>query len=252
MKNKLLSTTAIYFSKFFSIDSAKAAKGKSFGALNGINYMAPEKRNGLGVNLCAGSSAGCRALCLGHYSGQAAMVSDIENDTNNVRLSRQRKARYWIENPKAFLAEAEYHIDKLVNKARNMNLEPVIRMNGSTDIAFEDHGLIQNFPSVQFVDYTKLYKRFKNRPDNLSLTFSRSETNESTARKLLERGENVAVVFLGKFPNEYLGAPVISGDEHDLRHRDPRRDGGYIIGLTPKGRKAKRGDVFGFIVREAA
>ena len=62
----------------------------------------------------------------------------------------------------------------------------------------------------------------------------------------------MAVVFLGKFPDEYLGAPVISGDEHDLRHRDPRRNGGYIIGLTPKGRKAKRGDVFGFIVREAA
>ena len=242
------------FEKFFSVDSAKAAKGLSFGALNGINYMAPEKRNGLGVNLCAGSSAGWRALCLGHYSGHAAMVSDIENDTNNVRLSRQRKARYWIENPKAFLAEAEYHIDKLVNKARNMGLEPVIRMNGSTDIAFEDHGLIHCFSDVQFVDYTKLYKRFKNknRPDNLSLTFSRSETNEVTARKLLERGENVAVVFLGKFPDEYLGAPVISGDEHDLRHRDPRRDGGYIIGLTPNGRKAKRGDVFGFIVREVA
>ena len=82
------------FEKFFSVDSAKAAKGLSFGALNGINYMAPEKRNGLGVNLCAGSSAGCRALCLGHYSGQAAMVSDIENDTNSVRLSRQRKVRY--------------------------------------------------------------------------------------------------------------------------------------------------------------
>jgi hypothetical protein len=242
----------ILFTRFFSEDSAKAKKGLTYGALNAINYMSPHTLNGLGVNLCAGSSAGCRDLCLGHYSGQAAMVRDIEKDMNNVRLSRQRKARYWIENPTAFLAEAEYHIDKLVTKARNMDLEPVIRMNGSTDIAFEDHGLIQNFSDVQFVDYTKLYKRFKNRPDNLSLTFSRSETNEVTARKLLERGENVAVVFAGGMPDEYLGAPVISGDDHDLRHRDPRRDGGYIIGLAPKGAKAKRGDVFGFIVREAA
>jgi len=55
-------------------------------------------------------------------------------------------------------------------------------------------------------------------------------------------------VFAGVMPSEYLGAPVISGDEHDLRHLDPR--GGYVIGLSPKGSKAKR-DQSGFVVRNA-
>lgn len=39
-----------------------------------------------------------------------------------------------------------------------------------------------------------------------------------------------------------------SGTVRDLRHLDPR---GAIVGLTPKGRKAKR-DTSGFVVRLAS
>ena len=60
------------FKRFFSTDSAKAIKAEKFGYLNAINYMAPHITGGVG-NLCPDSSAGCRALCLGMYSGQAAM-----------------------------------------------------------------------------------------------------------------------------------------------------------------------------------
>ena len=82
-------------------------------------------------------------------------------------------------------------------------------------------------------------------PSNYHLTFSRSEANEADCRRVLEAGGNVAVVFGCPFPQTYLGATVINGDEHDLRHLDPR--GGFIVGLTPKGRKAKR-DASGFVV----
>lgn len=51
-----------------------------------------------------------------------------------------------------------------------------------------------------------------------------------------------------RVPAEWNGMRVIDGDEHDLRHLDPR---GVIVGLTPKGRKAKR-DTSGFVVRLAA
>ena len=64
--------------KFFSTDSAKAVKATGFGYLNAINYMAPHETAGVG-NMCPDSTAGCRDLCLGFYSGQAAMVSDLEN-----------------------------------------------------------------------------------------------------------------------------------------------------------------------------
>ena len=46
----------------------------------------------------------------------------------------------------------------------------------------------------------------------------------------------------------YLGHPVINGDEHDLRFLDPK---GVIVGLSPKGHKAKK-DTSGFVIRNYA
>jgi hypothetical protein len=45
-----------------------------------------------------------------------------------------------------------------------------------------------------------------------------------------------------------MNAPVIDGDEHDLRHLDGR---GVVIGLSPKGPRAKH-DKSGFVIRNAA
>jgi hypothetical protein len=100
------------------------------------------------------------------------------------------------------------------------------------------------------VDYTKSVKRALEHargqlPSNYHLTFSRSETNEAQCLEVLAAGGNVAVVFAGSFPVEYLGFPVINGDAHDLRHLDPR---GCVVALSPKGTRAKR-DASGFVVR---
>jgi hypothetical protein len=46
---------------------------------------------------------------------------------------------------------------------------------------------------------------------------------------VLRAGGNVAVVFAGEFPREYLGRKVVNGDLSDLRHLDER--GGVIIGV---------------------
>ena len=244
------------FKRFFSVDSAKAVKADKYGYLNGINYMAAHTTAGVG-NLCAAASPGCIDLCLGLYSGQAAMVADLEHGTNSVRESRIRKAQYFASDVQAFLDEVCQHIEALQRRAAKLGKALCIRMNGSTDIPFErikiksrgNRNVYDVFPDVQFVDYTKRFERLGRVPANLHLTFSRSETNECFARLALQRGHNVAVVFAGAMPSEYLGAPVISGDEHDLRHLDPR--GGYVIGLSPKGNKAKR-DQSGFVVRNAA
>ena len=80
------------FKRFFSTDSAKAIKADKFGYLNGINYMAPHTTGGIG-NLCPHSSQGCRDLCLGMYSGQAAMVKDLENGTNAMCAKAARPRR---------------------------------------------------------------------------------------------------------------------------------------------------------------
>ena len=238
----------IQFRRFLSVDSPKAIKANSYGYLNGINYGAPHKSGGVG-NLCSHASAGCIALCLGEHSGQAAM-------SETVRDSRKRKMVFFMKARAEYMAEFAYHVQKLIDNAKKDGLKPAIRPNGSTDIAYEGVGVTVNgvtyrnimeaFPNIPFLDYTKNPNRFNRKlPPNYHLTFSLSETNEPIARALLARGVNVAAIFDKGLPETYLGHPVINGDLHDLRFLDPK---GVIVGLSPKGHKAKR-DQSGFVIR---
>jgi hypothetical protein len=233
------------------MDNPKAIKAKGFGYLNAINYMSPHTSGGIG-NLCSHASNGCIALCLGEHSGQAAM-------SQMVRDSRKRKAAYFMKERQAFMVEFIAHIEKAQAQAHKEGLKLVVRPNGSTDIPFEGvacerngkafRNLMAAFPDVQFVDYTKNPNRFKRPlPSNYHLTFSRSETNEAYCDALLSNGFNVAAVFSGSLPDTYLNREVINGDEHDLRHLDPK---GVVIGLSPKGSRAKK-DKSGFVIRNAA
>ena len=106
--------------------------------------------------------------------------------------------------------------------------------------------LPQLFPAVQFVEYTKNPGRLGKAPANLDLTLSYSAENSVDCVNALLAGHNVAMVFAGGLPESFAGFPVIDGDKHDLRHLDAK--GGYIVGLSPKGLKAKR-DNSGFVVR---
>ena len=241
------------FPKFFSTDSAKAIKAEKYGWLNAINYMAPHTTGGAG-NLCPDSSAGCRALCLGMYSGQAAMVTDLENGTNAVRESRIAKSQFFMTERLSFMAEMEQHIRAMIRKADRESKKLAVRPNGSTDIAFEyirgynGQTLPEQFPEIQFVDYTKSMKRMlnPNRPRNYHLTFSLSETNMHEAMHVLANRKNVAVVFGHGQPETFMGHRVIDGTEHDLRHLDKQP---VIVGLDPKGKKAKN-DKSGFVVHD--
>ena len=255
----------IRFDKFLSTDNPKAAKAAEFGYLNAINYMAPHTMAGVG-NLCVDASDGCREICLGVHSGQAAM-------SEKVRQSRINKAQYFMRARAEFMNEFAVHIAKAKAKADKEGLKLCVRPNGSTDISFEGvafelseaaadrisaatgetikagkfRNIFESFPTVQFVDYTKNARRFSRAlPANYHLTFSRSETNDAEARALLERGVNVAVVYSDRSLAKNPSGQVVNGDEHDLRHLDPK--GGHIIALTPKGHRAKR-DQSGFVIR---
>lgn len=263
--------------RIFSTDSPKAIKADKYGYLNAIHYMAPHTVAGVG-NLCPNASETCKLLCLGLTSGQAGMVKDIASNDfqgNSVRRSREQKARRFMRARAQYMADVVRAIVLAKAQAANKGKKLCVRMNGSTDVMWEAikcerripawsngkrcevvrqfRNVFEAFPDVQFVDYTKIAKRFdRELPANYHLTFSRSETNERAARELLLAGHNVAVVFAGPKPVFWNGFPVIDGDEHDLRHLDPRakdyRSPGYVVGLSPKGRVAKR-DTSGFVVR---
>jgi hypothetical protein len=201
------------------------------------------------------------------------MVSDLDRDTNEVRASRIAKARRFMHDRANYLVDMVRAIDNLIKYAARLGMALCVRLNGSSDIGWEGirftvdrdargravrvtlggkdgRNIFDHFAAVQFVDYTKNPRRFdRAMPANYYLTFSRSETNEAVALSLLARGVNVAAVFSGDKPAVWNGFPVIDGDLHDLRQLDPR--GGYVIALSPKGRRAKR-DMSGFVIRDAA
>jgi len=237
--------------RIFSIDSAKAIKAQKYGYLNAIHYLAPSNLSGF--QLCPHASAGCIALCLGWESGQAGMVKH-DTDINSVRKSRIDKSRRFMRDRPNYMKDVVRSIELVVARAKRMGFKPCIRMNGSSDIAWEGirhegKTVFELFPNVAFVDYTKNPKRFDRAlPANYHLTFSRAENNEAQAIALLDRGVNVAIVFAGTKPATWNGFAVIDGDLHDLRQLDPRGSQGCIIALSPKGRKAKK-DTSGFVIR---
>jgi hypothetical protein len=241
--------------RLLSTESAKAVKAQGHGWLNGIHYMAPHASGGAG-NLCSHASAECIALCLGWYSGQASMVKDIENDTNSVRDARIAKAQAFMHDRNAYLNHLARRIVILGRHAARDAFRPCVRLNGSTDVAYERMSfaldaktaricgrregeritLLALFAHVQFVDYTKNPNRLDKAPANLALTLSFAGDNEAACIAALSRGHNVAVIFAGAFPATWNGFRVIDGDQHDLRHLDPRN---VVVGLSPKGAKAK-------------
>jgi hypothetical protein len=242
--------------RIFSTDSAKAIKAGEYGFINAIHYMAPADLSGF--NLCPHASVGCKALCLGWTSGQAGMVKN-DADMNSVRQSRVDKARRFMRERGAYLVDVVRSIELLQLQASRKGVSLCVRMNGSTDIAWEGiacerngtryRNLFEAFPDIAFVDYTKNAARFKRAlPANYHLTLSRSETNEQQCVDALGHGVNVAVVFAGDKPAQWQGFDVIDGDLHDLRQLDPRGARGVVIALSPKGAKAKR-DTSGFVVR---
>jgi len=248
------------FARFFSLDSPKAIKARGYGWLNAINYMAPHTMGGAG-NLCGNASPACILLCLGWFSGQAGMVKGGgARGRNDARRSRIAKSKAFMHDRKAFMSNMVHGLEAAIRAAVRLSLKLCARGNGSTDVPWEAIKCERNnveypsvmmaFPEVQFVDYTKSLKRALRfaaglMPANYHLTFSRSEINEADCLTVLAAGGNVAVVFGGAKPATWNGYRVIDGDKHDLRHLDPR---GVVVGLSPKGHRAKR-DKTGFVVR---
>ena len=240
----------------FSTDSSKAKKSVEYGYYNAIHYLAPASTSGF--NLCPHASAACIASCLGWFSGQASMVADLENDLNSVRKSRLQKSQRFMKDRKAYMRDVVKSIELVIRQSHAKGLLPCIRLNGSSDIAWEGvaceragvpyKNLFDAFPGVQFVDYTKNAARLKRAlPANYCLTLSYSGENAQACQDALAAGHNVAVVF-DSLPALHWGFEVIDGDLHDLRHLDPR---GVIVGLVPKGAKAKK-SMDGFVIRLAA
>ena len=167
-------------------------------------------------------------------------------------LFRSKKTLLFKNDREGFIAQLARDIQMLEKESAKHGLKPCVRLNGTSDLPFENLGIIERFPHIQFYDYTKnLLRMLPNAKaqqlPNYHLTFSRSESNESACQIVAGMKKNVAVVFNSKnFPDTYYGLPVVNGDETDLRFLDPQ---GCIVALYAKGKA--RYDTSGFVVSAA-
>lgn len=232
----------------------KTAKGEKYGYYTAVLYL---NANLAPSSICPSHTKDCLASCL-KGSGQLGM----KRGANAVTV----RTEYLLHHKEAFLFQLKKEIRMLVKKAQNRNLIPTLRLNGSSDIAWESkkYGEIiqwamSQFPDLIVYDYTKIVGRAlpeyrsKLGISNYHITFSWSGENETQCKIMLSKGVNVAVPFdtRSELPETFLSTKVIDGDLSDLRFLDTP---GSIVGLRykrsydkpEKGRKlVKR---LGFIV----
>jgi hypothetical protein len=220
--------------KLLSTSNTKIIKGEGRGYKSFILHLAPADESGYEV--CPKRTAGCTKGCL-NKAGHGGMFKKGET-TNMVQKARIRRTRYFFENKVAFLADLVDDIRRAIKQAERKGLIPVFRLNGTSDLSWEKYNVIQQFPEVQFYDYTKVLGRKIADLPNYHLTFSRAENNEKDVKRALAQGMNVAQVY------DAIPEDIFSADNDDLRFLDPSVG---IIGLKAKGPAKK--DYSGFVIR---
>ena len=217
-----------------------------------ILHLAPHTLSG--HNTCPKATAGCSAACL-NTAGRGGMFKRGEF-TNNIQKARIRKTELFYENRNQFMELLVKDITLAIKQSKRMNLIPVFRLNGTSDISWEKYpvqmgevvysNIFNAFGFVQFYDYTKVLGRKVSNISNYHLTFSAADGNDLDVLLARKAGYNIATVFGIKktlpMPDSYMGLPVFNGDESDLRFLDPKQ---VIVGLYAKG-KAKK-DTSGFV-----
>jgi hypothetical protein len=178
----------------------------------------------------------CKAICLQHCG---------RNKFDMSADARIRKTHMYYDNPAKFYSLMIWDIDALIRKANREGLIPTVRLNGLSDIRWQDADVLDTgknifelYPNLQFIDYTKEDDRlFESLPENYHLTYSINEkTIPGMVRSIYKHTRfNAAQVFVGdlpaKFKHDNKLFTVIDGDDSDLRHLDTRQ---CIVGLRYK------------------
>jgi hypothetical protein len=242
----------------------KVFKNMKSGVMTSPLHLAPASVSGW--NVCPQASKGCIAACL-HTAGNPAYMTQKFNSRND------KTAAYMTARPE-FMALLVLEIAALERKAARADMACGVRLNATSDIAWERvaatidgekfPNVMAAFPEITFYDYTKVTKRalaFANGdsrwPENYHLTFSKAEDNDADVIRVLEAGGNVAAVFesdlykaaviRGFHQFGDVLSTVIDGDKTDFRPMDGI---GVLVALKAKG-DAKQ-DTSGFVVRGVA
>ena len=187
------------------------------------------------MTVCPSASKACVNACL-RYSGRGNM--------GNVIDARLERTMLFIQHREEFYSRLNQELRKLDKRTPSDSIT-AIRLNIMSDINHwhylkrYENITPSDYPRLSFYDYTKVWKHLENIGKNVHFTFSWSGENREKCLEALALGVNVAVPFDSGYalPAEFLGYPVIDGDEYDYR---PLDKSGVIVGLKEKrtpGRK---------------
>lgn len=231
-------------------NSTKHEKAYSYQEMVYTLYLAPAKMSGYEV--CPMRSEECTKLCL-NESGR----NRIDVHENKINKSRIKKTKLFFEDRQFFMLWMIDEIKQAKSEAEKSGFNFSIRLNNTSDISPEsfylkcedgvNRNILQLFPDVQFYDYTKVPNRMtlKQKYPNYDLTFSYSGSNIEDCFKMLENEVRVAMVFK-EVPDEFMGYSVISGDDYDMRYKDPKD---VIIGLKYKKTRQKLDTNVKFVIQ---
>jgi hypothetical protein len=160
-----------------------------------------------------------------------------------IMRQRREKTRYFFEQRTEALAQLSREIEKQERIADDEGLTLAVRLNTFSDLPWEARAwgsIPQQFPNVQFYDYSKVYGRAGKLPSNYSICWSWTENakDQEACHGLLMDGWNVSIVF-GQHGRGFTGPRaydqklpgwidiegdrflVFDGDKSDLRFLDP-------------------------------
>lgn len=231
-------------------DNFKVVRGEEQGVLTTIQHLAPHKQSGVNVCPFAGN---CTNNCIDKTG---------RNTSGQAYIARVSRTLLYALFPEAYFAQFEMEMGQHKCKAHWKGMTPAVRPNGTSDILWEQYGIIQKFPEIQWYDYTKVPLDDRKPPSNYHLTYSVSEAPGSMDRALeyLEAGHNAAIVVQAEDgmtrttakqeaarildAGQLHGFPVVDGDIDDIRFFDPP---GHFVVLYAKGPATK--DKSGFVYR---
>jgi len=178
-----------------------------------------------GTNLCPNAGK-CKFTCLA-FAGAGNIITQDQILTKPI-INMIHRTFFYLNDREGFEKLLCIEIENIHLKYSMMGKTMHFRLNTFSDIDWTH--ITNKYPEIQFYDYTKVWSRKSTQ--NYHLTFSSDEhkTSEMITEKL-SQGENVAIVFSKKVPNNFLNFQVINGDGSDNRYNDPK---GCIIGLILK------------------
>ena len=227
--------------------SSKLAHNEEVGVYTSVFYGAPARNSG--YETCPNATDACRGACL--YASGLVKVETYAGK-NTIKKCRVNRTKLFFEDQAFFMAWVIAELKAAQAKAKRDGMVYSVRLNGTTDIAWETvkvdgKTIFEIFPDVQFYDYTKSFERMSLNISNYHLTFSYTGEGDNVRQslELLAAGRNVAVVFDTKrgreLPTTMAGFEVIDGDVTDYR---PADKAGCWVGLRLKMQaSAKRNEI---------